>query len=100
MELLKKPTIKYDVLVRLMQFTAPYKWKVLLLIVIGLANVGFNVLRPLPMKYVIDNVLSDHPLPANLQQVFLLSGGLPSKVTLLIVFVVVSVVIVLGSSAL
>ncbi|HLL96224.1 MAG TPA: ABC transporter ATP-binding protein [Spirosoma sp.] len=83
-----------------MRFTAPYKWKIGLLIVIGLANVGFNVLRPLPMKYVIDTVLSDHPLPANLQHAFLMFGGLPSKIGLLIVFVVVSVLIVVGSSAL
>ncbi|WP_345266272.1 ABC transporter ATP-binding protein [Nibrella viscosa] len=100
MKSVKLPSIKYDVLLRLTQFTAPYTWKVLLLILIGIANVGFNVLRPLPMKYVIDNVLSDHPLPTQLQQFFLAAGGIPDKISLLVVFVVVSVLIVLGSSAL
>lgn len=83
-----------------MQFASPYKWKIAMLILIGLANVGFNVLRPLPMKYVIDNVLSDHPLPTGLQHAFLAIGGAPNKVSLLIVFVIVSVLIVIGSSVL
>lgn len=100
MKPVKTPSIKYNVLLRLMQFTTAYKWKVLLLIAIGLANVGFNVLQPLPMKFVIDNILSDNPLPTRLQRVFLMTGGVPNKVGLLFVFITVSVLIVVGSSAL
>jgi ATP-binding cassette subfamily B protein/subfamily B ATP-binding cassette protein MsbA len=61
-------------------------------------NVGFGVLRPLPIKYVIDNVLSNHPLPASFQSFFLNYGGIPNKEGLLIIFVVVTILLVVGSS--
>lgn len=52
------------VLKRLYGYVANYKAKLLIIAVLGLLGVGFEVAKPLPVKIVIDNVLSNQPLPA------------------------------------
>src|SRR5687767_7218758 len=89
---------KWSSLIRLIHFTKPYKWTIALLITLGLLNVGFGVLRPLPVKFIIDNVLLDHPLPMSFQQFFLQFGQVPDRMELLTFLVITSVVIVLGAS--
>lgn len=91
---------KLDILIRLVRYTINYKWTILLLIFLGLINVTFGVLRPLPIKYVIDNVLSDNPLPSTIQSFFLTFGSIPDKAGLLIAFVIVTILLVVGSSVL
>lgn len=88
------------VLFRLIKFTTNYKGKIILLIILGFLMVGFDVLKPLPVKYIIDNVLSNHPLPANLQAFLHYFGGAADKTSLLILLVVASVFLVIGSSVL
>lgn len=55
------------VIKRLLRYVAQYKGKLFVLIFIGLIGVFFEVAKPLPIKIVIDNVLSGHSLPGFLQ---------------------------------
>lgn len=91
---------KTRILFRLIKFTSNYKWKIILLICLGFISVGFSVLQPLPIKYIIDNVLSDHPLPQGLRNIFNHFGGVPDRKGLLIIFVIASVLMVIGTSLL
>ena len=89
---------KWENLVRLIRFTRPYKWSIFLLVSLGFLNVAFGVLKPLPVKFIIDNVLLAHPLPPTLQAFFLNFGDVPGRINLLIILVVISVFLVLGGS--
>ncbi|HZV44181.1 MAG TPA: ABC transporter ATP-binding protein [Saprospiraceae bacterium] len=91
---------KWSTLLRLIRFTLPYKWAIFLLLGLGFLNVGFNVLRPLPVKFIIDNVLLSHPLPQNLQNFFNRIGEVPDRMELLTILVVVSVIIVVSATTL
>lgn len=91
---------KFSSLIRLIKFTSPYKWTIVLLVVLGLFNVGFGVLKPLPVKFIIDNVLLNHPLPHSLQEFFLNFGGVPGRIQLLTILVITSIFIVVGGSTL
>ena len=61
---------KTKILFRLIQFSANYKAQIFILILLGFIGVGFSVLQPLPIKYIIDNVLSNQPLPESLKNIF------------------------------
>lgn len=91
---------KWSSLLRLIRFTSPYKWTIFLLIALGLLNVGFGVLKPLPVKFIIDNVLLSHALPESLQTFFLKFGEVPDRIELLTILVAISVFIVVGGSTL
>lgn len=91
---------KAKILFRLIKFTANYKGRIFFLIFLGFISVGFSVLQPLPIKYIIDNVLSNHPLPGSLQNIFQHFGGVPDNKGLLIVFVIASIFMVIGTSLL
>ena len=91
---------KFSSLIRLIKFTSPYKWTIVILVVLGLLNVGFGVLKPLPVKFKIDNVLLNHPLPVSLQEFFLNFGSIPGRIQLLTILVMTSIVIVVGGSTL
>jgi len=91
---------KAKILFRLIKFTANYKSKIILLIGLGFLSVGFEVLKPLPIKYIIDNVLSDHPLPGSLHSFFQNFGSVPDNKGLLVIFVIASVFMVISTSLL
>ncbi|MBA2761486.1 MAG: ABC transporter ATP-binding protein, partial [Segetibacter sp.] len=91
---------KTKTLFRLIKFSANYKGSIFILILLGFIGVGFSVLQPLPIKYIIDNVLSNQPLPENLLNIFNRFGGVPNNKGLLIVFVIASVFLVIGNSVL
>lgn len=91
---------KTKILFRLIKFSANYKAAIFILILLGFVGVGFSVLQPLPIKYIIDNVLSNQPLPGSLRNIFNHFGGVPDKKELLIIFVVASVFMVIGNSVL
>ncbi len=55
---------------RLFKYVSKYKSKLLLIAVLGLIGVVFEVAKPLPIKLIIDNVLSDQPLPHFLSNLF------------------------------
>src|SRR6188472_2891093 len=89
---------KWSTLLRLIRFTAPHKWAIFLLLIMGFINVGLNVLKPLPVKFIIDNVLLNHPLSASLQTFFDRIGEVPDRMELLTILIVVSVTIVISAS--
>ncbi len=41
----------------------PYRVRVFLISLLALLQIGMNLLAPWPLKVVVDNVLSEHPLP-------------------------------------
>lgn len=74
---------------RLLRYARPH-WRALIVLVVSmLANIGLELLRPWPLKLVIDNVLGNHPLPAAL-------GGLPGaqNVDTLLIWVVVATLVI------
>jgi ATP-binding cassette, subfamily B, bacterial len=89
---------KTRILFRLISYSKKYKAKVALLIVLGFISVGFNVLSPLPIKYIIDNVLSDHTLPPALHRLLLFFADIPDKKGLLLIFVLAGVFMVVATS--
>jgi ATP-binding cassette, subfamily B, bacterial len=44
----------------------PYRWQVLVLVVLSLVAVPITLVTPLPIKLLVDNVLSSQPLPGYL----------------------------------
>jgi ATP-binding cassette, subfamily B, bacterial len=91
---------KIQVLLRLIKYTSRYKGRIIFLVLLGFISVGFGVLSPLPIKYIIDNVLTDHPLPPTIAALFEYFGEVPDRHGLLLVFVSASIVMVLFTSLL
>src|SRR5688572_16492210 len=89
-----KPT---KVIKRLFSYVARYRLKMILLAAVSLAGVAFEVLRPLPVKLIIDNVLANNPTPAILESLFK-AGSLQDKHFLLFCCVGALVLIVIGGS--
>jgi ABC-type multidrug transport system fused ATPase/permease subunit len=44
-------------------YMRPYRWRLALLAIVSVAEVGLGALTPWTMKLVVDNVLTGHPLP-------------------------------------
>ena len=57
------------VIKRLLGYVSRYRMKLIALILVAMVGVSFEVVKPLPIKIVIDNVLSGHPLPTFLQDI-------------------------------
>jgi len=55
---------------RFFQYVSKYKSKLVLIAVLGLIGAVFEVAKPLPIKLIIDNVLSYQPLPHFLSNLF------------------------------
>jgi ATP-binding cassette, subfamily B, bacterial len=91
---------KTKILFRLIKFSANYKAAIFILILLGFLGVGFSVLQPLPIKYIIDNVLSNQPLPQFIKNAFNHLGGAPDKKGMLVIFIVVSLLMVVSNSVL
>ena len=68
---------------RLLQYVSKYKSKLFWIALLGLIGVAFEVAKPLPIKLVIDNVLSNHPLPHFLSNLFADTSLIENKKTLL-----------------
>ncbi len=61
---------RWDIYRRLLPYVKPYKWPMLLVVVIQLTYTGLGLLEPWPMKLLVDNGLSRHPLPDWMQRLF------------------------------
>ena len=57
----------FRLLARLFRYVGPYRARLVGLISISLIGVAFEVLKPLPLKVVIDSVLGSRPLPPLVQ---------------------------------
>ncbi|SFB16930.1 ATP-binding cassette, subfamily B, MsbA [Lentibacillus halodurans] len=60
-----------------LQFVKPYKWKILITVIVGILKFGIPLLIPLILKYVIDNIINADDLSdaARLEHLFWLMGG-------------------------
>lgn len=83
---------------RLWRYVFHYTGQLLLLIFIGLIGVGFEVLKPLPIKLVIDNVLATNPLPFGLERLPGADRLVHDKPQLLLALVVFTAVVTVGSA--
>ncbi|QGH33430.1 ATP-binding cassette domain-containing protein [Gracilibacillus salitolerans] len=66
-----------DSIKRYMQYVFPYKWKILVTVLIGILKFGIPLLMPLIVKYVIDDIIGAEGLTSNekLSQLFWLMGS-------------------------
>lgn len=83
---------------RLWSYISRYNARLLLLAFLGLLGVMFEVAKPLPVKLVIDNVLSNQPLPGIVKQFFFNAAFLENKTQLLVALIISLVVIVIAST--
>ncbi len=65
-----------DSIKRYLQFVYPYKWKILITILIGIIKFGIPLLMPLIVKYVIDDIINAEQMATDekLTQLFWLIG--------------------------
>ncbi len=84
---------------KLYSYVSRYRLTLFLLIIISLFGVAFEILKPLPIKAVIDNVLSNHPVPPILGEIF---GNvfLFDKTSLLFLCIGFMILILIGSAVL
>jgi ATP-binding cassette subfamily B protein len=83
---------------RLFHYILQYKSKLVTVALISLIGVGFEIVKPLPIKIVVDNVLSSQPLPAVFTQLFNHSPVLQNKQQLLIICIVLLILVTVGSA--
>ncbi|GAA4452816.1 ABC transporter ATP-binding protein [Nibrella saemangeumensis] len=85
-------------LVRMFRYVARYQLKLSGLILLALLGVGFEVLKPLPLKIIIDSVLNSQPPPALLLSWIGDSAWLTGKSTLLLVCLAFLILSAMGSA--
>src|ERR1043166_724470 len=78
---------KWKILRRLFKYAYNYKLKVLFLLILGLISTGLGVLAPLPIKYIIDSVISGHALPLALHNLLSFLNIPLEKIQILIFFI-------------
>jgi ATP-binding cassette subfamily B protein len=83
---------------RLFRYVAPYRAKLAGLIAIALVGVGFEVMKPLPLKIVIDSVLGNKPLPAVAQQFLGITDPVADKQFVLIICLSVIFISTVGAT--
>ncbi len=74
---MERGEISLDSIKRYMQYVFPYKWKILVTVLIGILKFGIPLLMPLIVKYVIDDIIGAEGLTSNekLSQLFWLMGS-------------------------
>jgi len=88
---------KLHVFKRLWSYVAEFKLRLLLIIMLALISVCFEVAKPLPVKVVIDNVLSNHSLPSIFSSFLQDNSVLENKLQLLYACIISLVLIAVGS---
>ena len=77
---------------RILTYLAPYRWRFLAALALVLLTTGFELLRPWPLKIVVDHVLGTLPLPSWLNRsVQILPGVNYSAYRLAIIVVTLAV---------
>lgn len=74
---MERGEISLDSIKRYMQYVFPYKWKILVTVLIGILKFGIPLLMPLIVKYVIDDIIGADGLTSDekLSQLFWLMGS-------------------------
>jgi ATP-binding cassette subfamily B protein len=88
---------RFYVLKRLLRYVANYKAGLLLIALLGLLGITFEIAKPLPVKIVLDNVLSNRPLPTVFVHLFGNGSLFENKYHLLLSCIVLLVIIAIGS---
>lgn len=88
---------RFYILKRLFSYVAVYKGRLILIALLGLAGVCFEVAKPIPLKVVIDNVLSTNPLPGIFSSFFADASLLENRKQILLICVLSLIIIVIGS---
>ena len=83
---------------RLFHYILQYKTKLVLVALLSLIGVAFEIVKPLPIKIVVDNVLSNHALPAIFNQLFNHAAILQNKQQLLLLSITSLILITIGSA--
>jgi len=60
---------------RFARYAIPHSRGLIVVVLLMFVGVGLNVLRPWPLKLIIDNVLKDQPLPDRVNWIAVLPGG-------------------------
>ncbi|RYZ29320.1 MAG: ABC transporter ATP-binding protein [Chitinophagaceae bacterium] len=85
-----------QVIEKLFRYVLRYRLQLILLLVVSLFGVGFEVIKPFPLKFIIDNVLGNHSSP-------FLNGLLPSEFIAdkkkLLLFCISAMILILVCSA-
>lgn len=58
-----------DIYIRLLPYIRPYKWSMVVVVLLSILQTGLGLLGPWPMKILIDNGLGGQPLPDPLPQI-------------------------------
>ncbi len=85
-----------NILRRLFNALIPYKWKLLVLIFISILGVVFTVIKPLPVKIIIDNVLLNQEFPSFISEFFQSYNLGQTQNDLLFLSLTLMLIIVLG----
>lgn len=81
---------------RLISYIRPYTGKLILLILLSLLSVFFMVCKPLPVKFIIDNVLLKKEIPAFLKEFFTGLHIIPGIHEMLVYSLIFMAVVVIG----
>lgn len=84
----------YRVVLKLLGYIGRYKAKLFLLLSISFIGVGFEVLKPIPVKFVIDNVLGGHPISGFFQNIFSYAG-IPLDKNSFLFFLIISLIAII-----
>jgi ATP-binding cassette subfamily B protein len=87
-----------EVLRKTFQYVGRYRSSVLAIILLSLVGVGCEVARPLPVKYIIDNVLAGQPLPPFLEQATRQLTGGSAKTQLLVLLTVATIAFIISAA--
>jgi ATP-binding cassette, subfamily B, bacterial len=89
---------KISILIRLLNYVLRYKSVVGLLIFLSFIGVAFEVMKPLPVKFIIDNVLSNQPLSNTIAHVVAAVDGVNNKTTLLLMCILAMIILIAGGA--
>lgn len=84
--------------VRLLRYAIPYWWQLLLALLLSVVGVLIELARPWPVKFVVDYVLSNRPMPYPLTLAFVILPGFNSRQGALAWAVVVAIFVVLSAA--
>jgi ATP-binding cassette subfamily B protein/subfamily B ATP-binding cassette protein MsbA len=83
---------------RLLQYVRPYAWSLGAILVASAVGIALEVLRPWPLKVLVDHVIDAHPLPPLLAAALSPWPGATERGVLLLVVAVATILIFLAAT--
>lgn len=87
-----------SVYARLFHYILQYKSKLVIVALVSLVGVSFEIVKPLPIKILVDNVLSNKPLPTVFTHLFYQNPALHNKQQLLLICITILILVTVGSA--